>query len=1608
MAPAHTLLTTAIKPRQQLVAAPIVAKLGARTQLAASVWLAAAAAALHPGAAQAQTCLNDSDGHASELCLVDPTDLSARTDGATSIAFERPARRVPQDDTLPSISAKPLAVAAFEVDGSPPPAGAVQDAVFLDQAGVWVMPNNDPVPNSFMIEDEEENAYLAIPLAHLLDGCATEDPPCPLDLPNVTAGFLAKGDFDDDGSEDLAVYIQTDENPTGPEGTLVYLEVAPAGGLQIQRRHPSIGGDAVDLLVADFDGDDADDAALLYEEHLEVICDSTCPSFSLGGLKLSIAFHLADVDNDGGRDLVVLGAADTSDTYLLAFAIHTGSGFSSGPELTVPKVDGDVLTDIAAERLLEGEDDLVVLVTADAGDVGWVYWYPLETDTLTPRLAAPTVTAFPGGARKILLADVGPQTPRQFVSATELTAALPTDITVQDGALDVLVVGNGAPFTDAVEGEKDLRVGMLTVLQGPFSESEVVIDVPPGQPGGFVTTNLVSSQWRLASLLDDDVDEGELEQRRITDIAIGELDLTEGPDLIISDAAEGELIFVRAQPPPCATYVTFATHGNIGIFSHLPGVDLEYQESIDRMLTSLRVRSQIINDERRPGLPDVAESCPIRHLEVRGHWEAATRAGGAQTAVLGARASWILSQYGIGAVYLPTITWLVGPTPLSYWATYAALGVVPTVPLMGTRATLGILAGALELTSRQPLATAASEVVGEFQAGLHFAARRARQGMDACGGQIYVDAIGYSRGGPIVNRMLNPVEGEFASGANIRFNAKVRTTYIDPISAEHEHQPVLRPWSLAGDMQNDGPMRRRGNERTSAFFAASPELNNATDLFIEGLIAPFELLYNEDNYPLRYAHSHVCAIPLGWDQEDELSFAAKFPLFCSGAACSEFESEEVFAGPIGTTHSEIKWVEGPTGPPTGFFAPGDVLQSSFPGAPGDFHHAATSSLGVLLQDATAFGVPPDELGWAPRGAAANGPDDPFFRTANDEREDLPEVCGGGSTNDPFEQVGMVDVCVFNPEGPVSSECEWTREMVDDEFWSGSTSALLAAEDLRGREWQELEDAFEGIDFPQELEDAFNDMLQEIVQVEMPPDGAWQQPEECHDAGGLRTKCPEGVGLRGQPLDNGQRVMDALVEGVPGSDEEEIAANAVLEMEAMSPRERQDRIAYFTSLLSGASPGGKESFALFPEEEVGEVFQKLPHASKASDELVVRLELEFVDEDGFVEVGLTGDGLDEAKHIACADGWARRQETFLIDREIAPETPALDTVHVHGRGVRVHRVSVQPHRVLVDPLTARMFELVYRTGGTSWDHADDLTRDLRYFDYQARLAPPDADAIAFVESTYEVESPVWMGASRAAGSGVPFLRADGTTVPSGLWASGVSPPLDSNRALYAMYDPAAGGLNYLEGAVTYEGTPIAYLVEYVAPSDLTCEEASEPSVVIQQIYGAGGNTGADYANDFVTLHNRGDAPVNLTHWTLQYASAEGSNWSRAYLDGTIAPGAYYLVELFGGAQGGYSLPTPDATAGLNLHATTGKVALVSGSPALTGACPFGPNVVEVVGYGSSANCYQGSGPAPGPAAPTEGVQRSEESCGVACEAAADFTVEIAVPLHGGSSPELCEE
>jgi predicted extracellular nuclease len=185
------------------------------------------------------------------------------------------------------------------------------------------------------------------------------------------------------------------------------------------------------------------------------------------------------------------------------------------------------------------------------------------------------------------------------------------------------------------------------------------------------------------------------------------------------------------------------------------------------------------------------------------------------------------------------------------------------------------------------------------------------------------------------------------------------------------------------------------------------------------------------------------------------------------------------------------------------------------------------------------------------------------------------------------------------------------------------------------------------------------------------------------------------------------------------------------------------------------------------------------------------------------------------------------------------------------------------------------------------------------------------------------------------------------------------------------------------------------------------QAVSPDIVISQIYGGGGNQGAPYKNDFIELFNRGNSAVNITGWSVQYASADGSSWAKTVLAGTIPPGGYYLIQEGSGGNQGGDLPTPDAVGSINLSAGSGKIALVTNSEALSGSCPSSTNLRDLVGYGNSANCFEGNGSAPN-LNNTTAALRKAKGCTDSDDNSNDFTTNPPSPRNSQSPTSPCGE
>jgi len=183
--------------------------------------------------------------------------------------------------------------------------------------------------------------------------------------------------------------------------------------------------------------------------------------------------------------------------------------------------------------------------------------------------------------------------------------------------------------------------------------------------------------------------------------------------------------------------------------------------------------------------------------------------------------------------------------------------------------------------------------------------------------------------------------------------------------------------------------------------------------------------------------------------------------------------------------------------------------------------------------------------------------------------------------------------------------------------------------------------------------------------------------------------------------------------------------------------------------------------------------------------------------------------------------------------------------------------------------------------------------------------------------------------------------------------------------------------------------------------------SNAQIVINEIYGGGGNAGSTLKNDFIELKNIGAATASLSGATIQYAPAVGAFTQYHTLPNiTLSPGQTYLIQEATGGGGTVNLPnpnfiattvinfngTPNPSVGIGIAVTSGKIVLANNSTQVTG--PTSLNVLDFVGYGS-ADQYEGSGPAPSPTTLTSITRISGDTNNNTI----DFTIAAASPGTG---------
>ncbi|MFF2846408.1 endonuclease/exonuclease/phosphatase family protein [Streptomyces sp. NPDC058001] len=140
---------------------------------------------------------------------------------------------------------------------------------------------------------------------------------------------------------------------------------------------------------------------------------------------------------------------------------------------------------------------------------------------------------------------------------------------------------------------------------------------------------------------------------------------------------------------------------------------------------------------------------------------------------------------------------------------------------------------------------------------------------------------------------------------------------------------------------------------------------------------------------------------------------------------------------------------------------------------------------------------------------------------------------------------------------------------------------------------------------------------------------------------------------------------------------------------------------------------------------------------------------------------------------------------------------------------------------------------------------------------------------------------------------------------------------------------------------------------------TAQATPSADAVVAEVFGGGGNSGASLTNDFIELGNAGNAPFDLSGWSVQYLSGTPgptTKWQVTEISGAIPAGGSYLVQEAKGAGGDTALPTPDAVGTISMSASSGTIALVHSTTPLTCLtatdCAADGTVKDLVGFGTA--------------------------------------------------------
>lgn len=173
------------------------------------------------------------------------------------------------------------------------------------------------------------------------------------------------------------------------------------------------------------------------------------------------------------------------------------------------------------------------------------------------------------------------------------------------------------------------------------------------------------------------------------------------------------------------------------------------------------------------------------------------------------------------------------------------------------------------------------------------------------------------------------------------------------------------------------------------------------------------------------------------------------------------------------------------------------------------------------------------------------------------------------------------------------------------------------------------------------------------------------------------------------------------------------------------------------------------------------------------------------------------------------------------------------------------------------------------------------------------------------------------------------------------------------------------------------------------------------LVINEVYGGGGNSGATFRSDFIELYNPTNASISLAGTSIQYRAASGNPGGAAVaLSGSVPAKGYYLIKAADGSNTALpALPAPDATTTFAMSGSAGQVLLINGT-SFTGSGNVAGNagLVDAVGYGTGNNTFEGATMSANLSNSTSAARKLQTTAGDTDNNNADFA-------SGAPSPQI---